>query len=75
MEALVVVEGLSLTDMAERGQIDVAGAGGSVLNALTISFTAMLDDRPLEDALVDPVSIGRDTDTNGAIAARPARRP
>jgi len=67
--ALQAAEELSLTDMADRGQIDAVGAGsGYVLNALTIAFTALLDPRPLEDALVDVVRIGSDTDTNAAIA-------
>jgi ADP-ribosylglycohydrolase len=67
--AVQAAEELSLTDMADRGQVDVVGAGsGYVLNALTIAFTALLDHRPLEDALVDVVRIGSDTDTNAAIA-------
>ena len=67
--ALREAEVLSLADMAERGRIDAVGAGrGYVLYALTIAVTALLDPRPLEDALVDVVRIGEDTDTNAAIA-------
>ncbi|KAK4446060.1 ADP-ribosyl glycohydrolase [Podospora aff. communis PSN243] len=41
---------------------------GYVLESLTIAVAALVDPRPLEDVLVDVVRIGKDTDTNGAIA-------
>ncbi|KAK4173022.1 putative ADP-ribosyl glycohydrolase [Triangularia setosa] len=44
------------------------GASGYVLESLKLGVAAMFDPRPLEDVLVDVVRIGRDTDTNGAIA-------
>ncbi|KAK1749765.1 ADP-ribosylation/Crystallin J1 [Echria macrotheca] len=67
---------IHLDDLAARGpknalngpQILPLGASGFVLESLTIALAALLDPRPLEDVLVDIVKIGRDTDTNGAIA-------
>jgi ADP-ribosylglycohydrolase len=44
------------------------GGGGYVLDSLSIAVAALLDPRPLEDVLVDVVRLGRDTDTNAAIA-------
>jgi ADP-ribosylglycohydrolase len=44
------------------------GASGYVLETLIISIAAVLDQRSLEDILVDVVRIGKDTDTNGAVA-------
>ncbi|KAK4112721.1 ADP-ribosylglycohydrolase [Canariomyces notabilis] len=43
-------------------------ASGYVLESLTIALAALLDPRPLEEVLVDVVRVGRDTDTNAAIA-------
>jgi ADP-ribosylglycohydrolase len=42
--------------------------GGFVLETLTLAVAAVLDPRSLEDVLVDVVRVGRDTDTNGAVA-------
>jgi ADP-ribosylglycohydrolase len=50
-----------------RGSIRVS-THGYVLNALKLSIAALLDPRSFEDALVDVVRLGGDTDTNGAIA-------
>ncbi|KAK0736337.1 ADP-ribosylation/Crystallin J1 [Apiosordaria backusii] len=44
------------------------GASGYVLESLKLGVAAMFDPRSLEDILVDVVRVGRDTDTNGAIA-------
>ena len=44
------------------------GGGGFVLDSLALAVAAVLDPRPLPDVLVDIVRLGRDTDTNGAIA-------
>ncbi|KAK7217925.1 hypothetical protein V2G26_005928 [Clonostachys chloroleuca] len=41
---------------------------GYVLETLTIAIAAVLDHRTLEQVLVDVVRIGKDTDTNGAVA-------
>ncbi|KAK0747169.1 ADP-ribosylation/Crystallin J1 [Schizothecium vesticola] len=41
---------------------------GYVLESLTIAVAALVDERGLEEVLVDVVRIGKDTDTNGAIA-------
>ncbi|KXX79412.1 ADP-ribosyl-[dinitrogen reductase] glycohydrolase [Madurella mycetomatis] len=43
-------------------------ASGYVLESLTLAVAALLDSRPLEEVLIDVVRIGKDTDTNGAIA-------
>lgn len=43
-------------------------AAGFVLESLTIGIAALMDPRPLEDTIIDVVRIGRDTDTNAAIA-------
>ncbi|CAH0051849.1 unnamed protein product [Clonostachys solani] len=43
-------------------------ASGYVLETLLIAIAAVLDPRNLEDVLVDVVRIGKDTDTNGAVA-------
>ncbi|KAF2817230.1 ADP-ribosylglycohydrolase [Mytilinidion resinicola] len=43
-------------------------AGGYVLESLTLAIAAILDQRTLEDVLVDVLRVGKDTDTNGAIA-------
>lgn len=44
------------------------GAGGFVLDSLALAVAAVLDPRPLPDVLVDIVRVGKDTDTNGAVA-------
>ncbi|EPE10836.1 adp-ribosylglycohydrolase family protein [Ophiostoma piceae UAMH 11346] len=64
-------------DLAELGPDEAPGgkaaiplhASGYVLESLTLGIAAVLDtDRTTEDLLVDVVSVGRDTDTNGAVA-------
>lgn len=61
---------LRVSDMARRGPPgSMRGqCSGYVLDSLTVGIAALLDPRGLEDVLVDVVSIGRDTDTNAAIA-------
>jgi ADP-ribosylglycohydrolase len=67
---------VTVKELAERGP-KVAANGpkvlpfkgaGYVLESLTIAVAALVDPRPLEDVLVDVARIGKDTDTNGAIA-------
>ena len=41
---------------------------GYVLESLTIAVAALMDPRSLEDVIVDVVRIGKDTDSNAAIA-------
>ncbi|KPM34457.1 hypothetical protein AK830_g12113 [Neonectria ditissima] len=59
-----------VADMAQNGPVpEMKGkASGYVLESLTIAISAILDERSLEDVLVDVVRIGRDTDTNAAVA-------
>lgn len=49
------------------GPLPDAG-GGYVLDSLALAVAAVLDPRPFPDVVVDIVRVGRDTDTNGAIA-------
>ncbi|KAF2649691.1 ADP-ribosylglycohydrolase family protein [Lophiostoma macrostomum CBS 122681] len=68
--AIIEGETLQLSKIASegpRGGMDVS-THGYVLNALRISIAALLDPRSFEDALIDVVRLGGDTDTNGAIA-------
>jgi ADP-ribosylglycohydrolase len=39
-----------------------------VLDSLILAVAAVLDSRPFPDVVIDIVRVGRDTDTNGAIA-------
>jgi ADP-ribosylglycohydrolase len=50
------------------GEAFPGGAGGYVLESLTLAVAAVLDPRPYPDVVIDVVRVGRDTDTNGAIA-------
>lgn len=61
---------LRVAEMARRGPpASMPGqCSGYVLDSLTVGVSALLDPRSLEDVLVDVVGIGRDTDTNAAIA-------
>lgn len=61
---------LSIASAAESGPPkDLKGkCGGYVLETLILAVAAVLDERTLEDVLVDVVRIGKDTDTNGAVA-------
>lgn len=60
---------IKVRDLAENGPADLPGKGaGYVLESLTIAVSALLDDRPLAEVLIDVVRIGKDTDTNAAVA-------
>lgn len=71
-EAIRVGAALSPAVLADTGPAGLAGlggdAGGYVLDSLSLAVAAVLDPRPLVDVLVDVVRIGKDTDTNAAIA-------
>ncbi len=62
---------LRLQGLAQFGPPPAAlpgDCGGYVLESLSVAVAALLDPRCLEDVLVDVVRIGKDTDTNTAIA-------
>ncbi|KAI1059126.1 hypothetical protein LB507_004133 [Fusarium sp. FIESC RH6] len=61
---------LSIATMAKQGASPKLkdNGNGFVLDSLSIAIAALLDNRELEDVLVDVVRIGGDTDTNAAIA-------
>lgn len=69
-KAIEVGKSLDIAHMAQNGpsrQLPFQ-CTGYVLDSLSLSVAAILDDRDLEDVLIDIVRIGGDTDTNGAIA-------
>ncbi|KAH7136335.1 ADP-ribosylation/Crystallin J1 [Dactylonectria macrodidyma] len=68
--AITLGREVKVVDMALRGPPKemVGGCSGFVLESLTIAVAALFDERSLEDVLVDVVRIGKDTDTNAAIA-------
>jgi ADP-ribosylglycohydrolase len=69
LEAIRYGSKLSLSGVAETGQTLLANDGGGyVLDSLSLAVAAVLDPRSLEDVLVDVVRVGRDTDSNAAIA-------
>ena len=60
---------VSIAELARLGTpSQMKGASGYVLDTLTIAVAAVLDERSLEDVVVDVVRIGNDTDTNAAVA-------
>jgi ADP-ribosylglycohydrolase len=60
---------LEIIKMANEGPKGLTNGGaGFVLESLIIAVAAIRDERSLEDVLVDVVRIGKDTDTNAAIA-------
>lgn len=62
---------LRLRGLAQFGPPPAAlpgDCGGYVLESLSVAVAALLDPRCLEDVLVDVVRVGKDTDTNAAIA-------
>lgn len=70
-EAFTKARDISLPKLAKKGPPEKWFPGlcsGHVLESLTLAIVAVLDDRPFEDVLVDVIRVGRDTDTNGAIA-------
>lgn len=77
VEAMVAGRDLvTVRELAEEGPREARNGrrvlpfkgAGYVLESLTIAVAALVDERGLEEVLVDVVRIGKDTDTNGAIA-------
>ncbi|XWW92867.1 hypothetical protein V2A60_000794 [Cordyceps javanica] len=71
LSALKLGTQLRLEGLAEFGPPPSAmpgGCSGYVLDSLSVAVAALLDPRCLEDVLVDVVRVGKDTDTNTAIA-------
>ena len=69
--AIKIGRTISLEDSADKGPrgVDFLGScSGFVLDSLTLAVAAVLDERRLDQVLVDVVRVGRDTDTNAAIA-------
>ncbi|MBT9255416.1 ADP-ribosylglycohydrolase family protein [Phycicoccus sp. MAQZ13P-2] len=58
----------TVADLVEGRERLAGDGGGYVLDSLRIALVAVLDPRPLEPVLVDVVRMGRDTDSNAAIA-------
>ena len=70
-EAIGLGQRVSLATIADQGPKThgfVDECAGFVLDSLALAVAAVLDKRTLEDILVDIVRIGKDTDTNAAIA-------
>ncbi|KAI8664460.1 hypothetical protein NCS55_00954800 [Fusarium keratoplasticum] len=69
-QAIELAKTLEVAAMAEKGPSPKlrGGCSGYVLASLSLAVAAVLDKRDIEDNLVDVVRIGKDTDTNGAIA-------
>ncbi|KAJ4328752.1 hypothetical protein N0V84_000755 [Fusarium piperis] len=69
-QAIELAKTLDVAAMAEKGPSPKlrGGCSGYVLASLSVAIAAVLDKRDLEDNLVDVVRIGKDTDTNAAIA-------
>lgn len=55
-------------DEAKLGRLLPDQAAGSVLDSLVLAVAALASGQPFDQALVDVIRWGRDTDTNGAIA-------
>ncbi|KAM0346193.1 hypothetical protein ACHAPU_005614 [Fusarium lateritium] len=68
--AIELGKSLNIASMAKNGPVRElkGGCSGYVLESLSIAIAAILDNRSLEDIVVDVVRIGADTDTNAAIA-------
>jgi ADP-ribosylglycohydrolase len=66
-DAIIGGRHLRLEAMTATGDIPFRAAG-FVLDSLSLAVAAVLDARPLEDVLIDVVRLGKDTDTNAAIA-------
>jgi ADP-ribosylglycohydrolase len=67
-KAIARGEELNIAKMARDGPSPGLRCCGYVLDSLSIAIAAILDQRSLEDIVVDVVRIGYDTDTNAAIA-------
>ncbi|KAJ5092782.1 hypothetical protein N7456_008643 [Penicillium angulare] len=57
-----------LADKGPRGLDSIGPCSGYVLDSLVLAIAAVLDERSLDQVLVDVVRVGMDTDTNAAIA-------
>ncbi|KAK0383756.1 hypothetical protein NLU13_9667 [Sarocladium strictum] len=70
LSAIALGRSLSLPAIAQNGPPDSmpGKCGGYVLETLTLTVAAVLDTRCFEDVLVDVTRVGKDTDTNGAVA-------
>ncbi|RGP65248.1 ADP-ribosylglycohydrolase [Fusarium sporotrichioides] len=67
-KAISLGEELNIAKMAQEGPSPRIRCSGYVLGSLSLAIAAVLDQRSLEDVVVDVVRIGHDTDTNAAIA-------
>lgn len=69
-EAIQIGKELSIAEMAQNGPSPKLEfrCSGFVLESLSLAIAAIVDSRSLEDILVDVVRIGKDTDTNAAVA-------
>ncbi|OQE26560.1 hypothetical protein PENSTE_c005G09685 [Penicillium steckii] len=62
---------ISLGELADKGPRKTGFPGpcsGFVLDSLSLAIAAVMDERRLDQVLVDVVRVGMDTDTNAAIA-------
>lgn len=67
--AIQLGQTLKLKDLFEQGPSVFPGkATGFVLESLSLAIAAILDNRSFVDILADIVTLGGDSDTNGAIA-------
>lgn len=70
-DALRTARKIDLPRMARNGPpVDMfpGKCSGYVIETLVLAVAALLDQRPLKQVLVDVVRVGKDTDTNGAVA-------
>lgn len=70
-EAILIGKRLDLPRLAANGPPEDMLKGkcsGMVTETLAVAVAALLDERPLKDVLVDVVRVGKDTDTNAAVA-------
>ncbi|KAJ5267031.1 hypothetical protein N7478_009839 [Penicillium angulare] len=70
-DAIKIGRTISLEKLADKGprRFDSIGpCSGYVLDSLILAIAAVLDERRLDQVLVDVVRVGMDTDTNAAIA-------
>lgn len=70
-DALRTARKIDLPRMARNGppaDMFPGKCSGYVIETLALAVAALLDERPLKKVLVDVVRVGKDTDTNGAVA-------
>lgn len=70
-DALRLARKIDLPRMAANGppaDMLPGKCSGYVIETLALAVAALLDERPLKRVLVDVVRVGKDTDTNGAVA-------